>query len=158
MRRYGDALGDAFLFFEAQHSGDVDSNVGGNRIRWRGQQLMEDGADIGKDLSGGMYEAGSALFSDPPPAANLSSPRIATSSTAWCIAHCAVSLCGLLCVPDCSHQHPNVHCESSEHLLLLSHSTDRGSCSIYETSLNIIEASLMTRHFPLYNILKLCHV
>ena len=89
MRRYGDALGDAFLFFEAQHSGDVDSNVGGNRIRWRGQQLMEDGADIGKDLSGGMYEAGSAFFSVLPPAETLSCPHIVMSSTAWCIAHCA---------------------------------------------------------------------
>jgi endoglucanase len=57
--RYADALGDTFLFFESQHSGDLSSNVGGNRIKWRGQQLTKDGADIGLDLSGGMYEAGS---------------------------------------------------------------------------------------------------
>jgi hypothetical protein len=59
--RYADAFSDTFLFFEAQHSGNLSSNVGGNRIKWRGQQLMDDGSDVGLDLSGGMYEAGSTI-------------------------------------------------------------------------------------------------
>jgi hypothetical protein len=57
--RYADALGDTFLFFEAQHSGPLNSNAGGNRIKWKGQQLMKDGQDVGLDMTGGMYEAGS---------------------------------------------------------------------------------------------------
>jgi endoglucanase len=54
-------LGDTFLFFESQHSGNLSAAAGGNRVKWRGNQLLDDGKDVGLDLSGGMYEAGSTL-------------------------------------------------------------------------------------------------
>jgi hypothetical protein len=53
-------LGDSFLFFETQRSGAIESAPGGNRIPWRGNQLLEDGKDVGANLTGGHYEAGSA--------------------------------------------------------------------------------------------------
>jgi hypothetical protein len=57
---FDQTLGDAFLFYEAQRSGAISKAPGGNRIKWRGDQLLNDGADVGLDLSGGNYEAGSA--------------------------------------------------------------------------------------------------
>ena len=58
---FGEILGATFLFYEAQRSGAVGAAPGGNRVEWRGDQLLRDGADVGLDLSGGSYEAGSAL-------------------------------------------------------------------------------------------------
>ena len=58
---YGKILGLSFLFYEAQRSGKISELPdGGNRISWRGDNLLEDGSDKGLDLSGGHYEAGSA--------------------------------------------------------------------------------------------------
>jgi hypothetical protein len=57
---YDQILGDSFLFFEAQRSGAITAAPGGNRIPWRKDQLLKDGQDVGLDLSGGYYEAGSA--------------------------------------------------------------------------------------------------
>jgi hypothetical protein len=58
---YPDILALSFLFYEAQRSGKLSAAPGGNRIQWRGDQLLNDGADAGLDLSGGYYEAGSAF-------------------------------------------------------------------------------------------------
>ncbi|MCY7278692.1 MAG: glycoside hydrolase family 9 protein [Phormidesmis sp. CAN_BIN44] len=52
---YGEALGKSFLFYEAQRSGKLPST---NRISWRGDSAMRDGADVGVDLTGGYYDAG----------------------------------------------------------------------------------------------------
>lgn len=52
---YGDALGKSFLFYEAQRSGKLPST---NRISWRGDSALRDGADVGVDLTGGYYDAG----------------------------------------------------------------------------------------------------
>jgi hypothetical protein len=52
-------LGDTFLFYEAQRSGAISLAPGGNRVKWRDDQLLDDGQDVGMDLSGGSYEAGS---------------------------------------------------------------------------------------------------
>ena len=57
---YDQILGDTFLFLEAQRSGALSAMPGGNRIAWRGDQLLDDGSDVSLDLSGGYYEAGSA--------------------------------------------------------------------------------------------------
>jgi endoglucanase len=63
---YGDVLGKSLLFLEAQRSGNLTNMPdGGNRVTWRGNQLLNDGADAGLDLSGGYYEAGSASLSHP---------------------------------------------------------------------------------------------
>lgn len=59
---YATILGDSLLFYEAQRSGNLSAMPGGNRVPWRGDQLLDDGSDVGLDLSGGYYEAGSMLF------------------------------------------------------------------------------------------------
>ncbi|HBB33561.1 MAG TPA: hypothetical protein DC064_17615 [Cyanobacteria bacterium UBA9273] len=52
---YGEALQKSIIFYEAQRSGDLPST---NRIPWRGDSALRDGADVGRDLSGGYYDAG----------------------------------------------------------------------------------------------------
>ncbi len=52
---YGEALQKSILFYEAQRSGDLPTT---NRLLWRGDSALNDGADVGRDLSGGYYDAG----------------------------------------------------------------------------------------------------
>lgn len=52
---YGEALQKSILFYEAQRSGDLADT---NRISWRGDSALNDGADVGVDLTGGYYDAG----------------------------------------------------------------------------------------------------
>lgn len=63
--RFGDMLGDTFMFYEAQHSGNITEIPGGSRHGWRGPQMLQDGSDVDMDLTGGLYEAGSALPAHP---------------------------------------------------------------------------------------------
>ncbi|PAN03746.1 hypothetical protein PAHAL_1G018800 [Panicum hallii] len=52
---YADALDKALLFFEAQRSGKLPP---GQRVAWRGDSGLSDGAAEGADLVGGYYDAG----------------------------------------------------------------------------------------------------
>jgi endoglucanase len=52
---YGEALQKSLYFYEAQRSGKLPA---GNRVRWRGDSGLRDGSDVGKDLTGGWYDAG----------------------------------------------------------------------------------------------------
>ncbi len=52
---YGSALQKAVLFYDAQRSGPLDP---GNRVDWRGDSGLDDGAAQGVDLTGGWYDAG----------------------------------------------------------------------------------------------------
>jgi len=52
---YAEALQKTLYFLEAQQSGHLSPN---NRVAWRGDACLSDGKDIGKDLSGGWYDAG----------------------------------------------------------------------------------------------------
>ncbi|KAL6848549.1 hypothetical protein ACP4OV_021843 [Aristida adscensionis] len=52
---YADALDKAILFFEAQRSGKLPP---GQRVTWRGDSAVADGAAARVDLSGGYYDAG----------------------------------------------------------------------------------------------------
>ncbi|GIO11312.1 endoglucanase [Cohnella xylanilytica] len=52
---YAEALQKSIYFYEAQRSGDLPAN---NRVEWRGDSGMTDGADRGIDLTGGWYDAG----------------------------------------------------------------------------------------------------
>ncbi len=52
---YGEALQKSILFYEAQRSGDLPDT---NRVTWRGDSGLNDGADVGVDLTGGYYDAG----------------------------------------------------------------------------------------------------
>ena len=52
---YGDALSKSILFYAAQRSGDLPDN---NPVTWRKDSALNDGQDVGRDLSGGYYDAG----------------------------------------------------------------------------------------------------
>ncbi|GIF72578.1 glycoside hydrolase family 9 protein [Asanoa siamensis] len=52
---YAEALQKSLLFYEAQQSGPKPS---WNRVSWRGDSALTDGADVGLDLTGGWFDAG----------------------------------------------------------------------------------------------------
>ena len=52
---YAEAMQRSLYFYEAQQSGRLSPN---NRVPWRGAACLEDGKDIGRDLSGGWFDAG----------------------------------------------------------------------------------------------------
>ncbi|CAH1777623.1 unnamed protein product, partial [Owenia fusiformis] len=52
---YNEILNKSILFYEIQRSGRLPAN---NRIPWRGDSALNDGQDVGHDLSGGWYDAG----------------------------------------------------------------------------------------------------
>src|SRR5262245_38662383 len=52
---YAEALQKALFFFDAQRSGDLPT---GFRVTWRGDSALNDGRDVGIDLTGGYYDAG----------------------------------------------------------------------------------------------------
>ena len=57
-KNYGEALQKSILFYEAQQAGDLPE---WNRIPWRDDATLNDGADVGVDLSGGWLDAGDNL-------------------------------------------------------------------------------------------------
>ncbi len=52
---YGEALQKSLYFYEAQQSGELPS---WNRVPWRADSALNDGSDVGLDLTGGWYDAG----------------------------------------------------------------------------------------------------
>ncbi|TDB75639.1 glycoside hydrolase family 9 protein, partial [Micromonospora sp. KC723] len=52
---YAEALQKSLFFYEAQQSGKKPA---WNRVSWRGDSALTDGADVGLDLTGGWYDAG----------------------------------------------------------------------------------------------------
>ncbi|XP_058108257.1 endoglucanase 8-like [Magnolia sinica] len=52
---YGDALRKSILFFEGQRSGKLPPD---QRLKWRRDSALRDGAHEGVDLTGGYYDAG----------------------------------------------------------------------------------------------------
>ncbi|MDN3638323.1 glycoside hydrolase family 9 protein [Simiduia curdlanivorans] len=52
---YGEALQKSIYFYEAQQAGKLPA---WNRVEWRGDSVLDDGSDVGKDLSGGWFDAG----------------------------------------------------------------------------------------------------
>jgi endoglucanase len=52
---YGEALQKSLFFFEAQRAGALPAS---NRVTWRGNAALDDGADVGVDLTGGWFDAG----------------------------------------------------------------------------------------------------
>lgn len=65
---YSEALKDSFLFYEAQRSGKLPAT---NRISWRGDSALKDGADVGHDLTGGYYDAGDHVKFGLPMASSM---------------------------------------------------------------------------------------
>ncbi|KAF5364025.1 hypothetical protein D9756_000516 [Leucocoprinus leucothites] len=54
-RQWTSLLGDLLYFYEAQRSGNLLST---NRVPWRNSSALDDGKDVGLDLTGGYYDAG----------------------------------------------------------------------------------------------------
>src|SRR5512145_1960524 len=52
---YAEALQKSMFFYEAQQSGPLPS---WNRVQWRGGAALNDGADVGRNLTGGWFDAG----------------------------------------------------------------------------------------------------
>jgi endoglucanase len=52
---YGEALQKSIWFYEAQQAGTPAS---WNRVGWRGPSALADGSDVGRDLTGGWFDAG----------------------------------------------------------------------------------------------------
>lgn len=48
-------LGNLLYFYDAQRSGQLPSD---ERVTWRNSSALDDGQDVGLDLSGGYYDAG----------------------------------------------------------------------------------------------------
>lgn len=72
---YGEALQKAILFYELQRSGDLPEET---RCNWRADSGLMDGADVGLDLTGGLYDAGDHV--------KFNLPMAYTSSTlAWSV-------------------------------------------------------------------------
>lgn len=55
---YSEALRMALWFYDAQRSGPLPPD---NRVEWRGNSAMQDGADVGVDLTGGYFDAGDGM-------------------------------------------------------------------------------------------------
>ncbi|GLW69642.1 endoglucanase [Kitasatospora phosalacinea] len=70
---YGEALQKSLLFYEAQQSGKLPAT---NRVSWRGDSALDDGKDVGLDLTGGWYDAGDHVKFGLPMAAS-------TTMLAW---------------------------------------------------------------------------
>lgn len=52
---YAEALQKSMFFYEAQRSGPLGPE---NRVSWRADSGLDDGLDVGHDLTGGWYDAG----------------------------------------------------------------------------------------------------
>ncbi|KAJ6721293.1 ENDOGLUCANASE [Salix viminalis] len=52
---YHDALRKSILFFEGQRSGKLPPD---QRVKWRSDSALHDGSAVGRDLTGGYYDAG----------------------------------------------------------------------------------------------------
>ena len=52
---YAEALQKSVFFYDVQRSGHLPAS---NRVNWRGDSALNDGADHGVDLTGGWYDAG----------------------------------------------------------------------------------------------------
>jgi endoglucanase len=70
---YGEVLQKSIYFYEAQRSGKLPKN---QRVEWRGDSALNDGADHNIDLTGGWYDAGDHIKFGFPMAA-------ATTMLAW---------------------------------------------------------------------------
>ena len=55
---YGEVLQKAISFFDCQRSGDLPDDF---RVQWRGDSATNDGSDVGKDLTGGLFDAGDQI-------------------------------------------------------------------------------------------------
>lgn len=65
---YAEVLQKSMWFYEVQRSGELPEN---NRVEWRGSSAIDDGSDVGHDLSGGWYDAGDNMKFNFPMASSV---------------------------------------------------------------------------------------
>jgi hypothetical protein len=65
---YAEVLQKSMWFYEVQRSGKLPDN---NRVEWRASSALNDGSDVGHDLSGGWYDAGDNMKFNFPMASAL---------------------------------------------------------------------------------------
>jgi len=65
---YGEALQKAIWFYDAQRLGHLPAD---NRVSWRGDSFLADGADAGLDLTGGFADAGDHIKATFPMAHSM---------------------------------------------------------------------------------------
>ncbi|MFL6075906.1 MAG: glycoside hydrolase family 9 protein [Mycobacteriales bacterium] len=65
---YAEALQDSMLFYESQRSGKLPAD---NRVKWRGDSDLTDGADHNIDLTGGYHDAGDEVKFNFPQAYSM---------------------------------------------------------------------------------------
>jgi hypothetical protein len=53
--QWSNLLGNTLYFYDEQRSGRLPAS---NRVPWRNDSCLDDGSDVGLDLSGGWYDAG----------------------------------------------------------------------------------------------------
>lgn len=53
--QWSNLLGNLIFFYDAQRSGNISDS---NRVSWRNDSALDDGKDVGLDLTGGFYDAG----------------------------------------------------------------------------------------------------
>ncbi|HEX8312797.1 MAG TPA: glycoside hydrolase family 9 protein, partial [Chthoniobacteraceae bacterium] len=59
VHNYSEAFQKSLFFYEIQHSGPVPID---HRVEWRGPSATRDGSDVGRDLTGGWYDAGDGVI------------------------------------------------------------------------------------------------
>jgi hypothetical protein len=64
---FAEVLQKSLYFFSTQRAGDLPT---GFRVGWRGDAAVNDGADVGRDLSGGWFDAGDHVKFNFPMAAS----------------------------------------------------------------------------------------
>ncbi len=65
---YAEALQKSIYFYMQQRSGDLSDS---NPVIWRGDSGMNDGVDVGLDLTGGYYDAGDHIKFNLPMASTI---------------------------------------------------------------------------------------
>src|SRR5689334_17998989 len=68
---YAEALQDSMLFYESQRSGPLPAD---NRVKWRGDSDLTDGADHDVDLTGGRHDDGDEEKHNCPHAYSITAP------------------------------------------------------------------------------------
>ncbi|KAG6854997.1 hypothetical protein C0991_005926 [Blastosporella zonata] len=68
--QWSNMLGNLLYFYEAQRSGPLPST---NRVPWRNSSTLNDGKDVGLDLTGGYFDAGDFIKATFPLSASLQS-------------------------------------------------------------------------------------
>ncbi|KAF5388139.1 hypothetical protein D9615_000265 [Tricholomella constricta] len=68
--QWSNVLGNSLYFYEAQRSGNISSST---RVSWRNSSTVNDGKDVGFDLSGGYFDAGDYIKATFPLSAALMS-------------------------------------------------------------------------------------